>query len=213
MGAPLSTRERILAVAHSLFQQYGFGRVGVDTIAATAGVTKRTLYHYFRSNDDLLAEVADIQSALCVSHLRKGEMPEDAGAFVEGLFREIAGPHAIAKWTGVGFTRIALELTHLPGHPGRAIARRHKAEMEAWLAEELRVRDMRDPSGVARDILLLLEGSLLLTVTHGDRAYIDRAVETARLLVDTRRRSAVDAPLASSSLASSGGERASLPRS
>ena len=96
MGAPLSTRERILAVAHSLFQQYGFGRVGVDTIAATAGVTKRTLYHYFRSKDDLLAEVADIQSALCVSHLRKGEMPEDAGAFVEGLFREIAGPHAIA---------------------------------------------------------------------------------------------------------------------
>ncbi len=210
--APLPTRERILAVAHGLFQQYGFGRVGVDAIAATAGVTKRTLYHHFRSKDDLLAEVAGLQSSLGASHLRKKARPADAGAFVEGLFDEIGNSHAISKWTGVGFTRIALELTHLPGHPGRAIARRHKADMEAWLSEELQVRDILDPAGVARDILLLLEGCLLLTITHGDRAYVDRAADTARLLVETRRRS-VQAGLAPPSLVASGGERTSFPQS
>ena len=193
-GTPQSTRERILVAAHELFQQHGFGRVGVDTIAETASVTKRTLYHYFRSKDDLLAEVAGIQSSLSAGYLRKRTTPADAAVFVDELFDEIGDPHAIGKWAGVGFTRIALELTHLPGHPGRAVARRHKAEMEAWLSEELRARDISDPPGVARDIILLLEGALLLTITHSDRTYIERAGATARLLVDTRRRSA-DAPL------------------
>lgn len=199
---PRTTRERILVAAHDLFQQHGFGRVSVDSIAETAGVTKRTLYHYFRSKDDLLAEIAGMQSARSASHLRKAIPPSaDAGAFVDELFGEIAGSNSIERWTGVGFTRIALELTHLPGHPARTIARRHKVEMEAWLSEELRARDIRDPSGVARDLMVLLEGCLLLIITHGDRTYADRAAGTARLLVEASRRTLTNAASAPSSLA------------
>lgn len=199
--APRSTRERIMLAAHALFQQHGFGRVSVDAIAGTASVTKRTLYHYFRSKDDLLAEIAGLQSALSASHLRKTTAPGDAGSFVDELFGEIASSGTIEKWTGVGFTRIALELTHLPGHPARTIARRHKVEMEAWLSDELRARHVSEPAGVARDIMLLLEGCLLLVVTHGDRTYADRAAATARLLVEARRLSPAGVSSTPSSLA------------
>lgn len=46
---------RILEVASELFYFRGIHAVGVDTIAAESGVTKRTLYDRFGSKDTLVA--------------------------------------------------------------------------------------------------------------------------------------------------------------
>ena len=183
--AILPTRERILQSAYALFRYRGYARVSVDVIAEEAGVTKRTFYYHFRSKDDLLADVVGIQSDLATAHLRSGHelMPADAAAFIDELFKELSQPSGIAEWTAIGFTKIALELAHLPGHPARAIARRHKVEMEGWLAGELRARSVQDPADAASEIMLLLEGCLSLILIHGDTAYADRAARAAKALV------------------------------
>jgi AcrR family transcriptional regulator len=49
------TREHVLAVAHDLFYWHGIRAVGVDRIAAEAGVAPTTLYRLFASKDDLIA--------------------------------------------------------------------------------------------------------------------------------------------------------------
>lgn len=46
--------QRILDTASALFYARGINAVGVDTIAAESGVTKRTLYDRFGSKDQLL---------------------------------------------------------------------------------------------------------------------------------------------------------------
>ncbi|MDQ4084268.1 MAG: TetR/AcrR family transcriptional regulator, partial [Actinomycetota bacterium] len=46
--------QRILDVASELFYWRGIHAVGVDTIAAESGVTKRTLYDRFGSKDGLV---------------------------------------------------------------------------------------------------------------------------------------------------------------
>jgi DNA gyrase/topoisomerase IV subunit B len=79
-----------------------------------------------------------------------------------------------------------VELADLPGHPARAIARRAKAKTESWLAGRLadaRVANARDR---AREIMLLTEGSMALTLIHGGRNYIDAAAVVARQLVRKR---------------------------
>ena len=43
-----ATRQLIIEAADSLFYGEGFKSVGVEAIAEKAGVTKRTLYYYFR---------------------------------------------------------------------------------------------------------------------------------------------------------------------
>jgi TetR/AcrR family transcriptional regulator of autoinduction and epiphytic fitness len=54
-------RAAILAAAASEFQQYGFGGTSMDRIAATADVSKRTVYNHFASKDELfLAIVAEL---------------------------------------------------------------------------------------------------------------------------------------------------------
>src|SRR5260221_10847292 len=50
-----SPAERILAAADKLFYQQGIRAVGVDAIVAEAGVSKRTLYNYYATKDDLIA--------------------------------------------------------------------------------------------------------------------------------------------------------------
>jgi AcrR family transcriptional regulator len=66
-----ATRHHILNCAYEQFYRKGFGRVGVDEIAAAAGVTKRTLYYHFESKDELLGEVLSLQHELALARIRK----------------------------------------------------------------------------------------------------------------------------------------------
>ena len=60
-------QERILEATDRLFYFQGIRAVGVDTIAAEAGVSKRTLYNYYPSKD-----------ALIIAYLSRRLRPADA---------------------------------------------------------------------------------------------------------------------------------------
>src|SRR6201999_2529673 len=48
-------KDRILETADKLFYLQGIRAIGVDTIAAEIGISKRTLYNHFPSKDALIA--------------------------------------------------------------------------------------------------------------------------------------------------------------
>ena len=48
------SKDKIVEAARNLFYRYGFKKVSMDEIANEAGVTKRTIYMYFKSKEDLL---------------------------------------------------------------------------------------------------------------------------------------------------------------
>lgn len=48
------SKDKIVEAARNLFYKYGFKKVSMDEIANEAGVTKRTIYMYFKSKEDLL---------------------------------------------------------------------------------------------------------------------------------------------------------------
>jgi AcrR family transcriptional regulator len=184
------TRQRIIDAAYESFWRSGFTRTSVDSIAARAGVTKRTLYAYFRSKDELLAAVLQRYSELATERLgRIGErMPADRDGIVESFFEQLARWASVTpRWSGSGFTRLVVELADLPGHPARAIARRAKVTTEAWLAEKLTGARVALPNDRAREIMLLLEGAMALMLIHGDRSYIDAAARAAKRLLRQRR--------------------------
>lgn len=53
----LEVRDRLLAAAAEHFAAEGLERANIDAIATGAGVAKGTVYNYFRSKNDLFAEV------------------------------------------------------------------------------------------------------------------------------------------------------------
>ena len=180
------TRLRILEAAYALFWRQGFIRVSMDEIAARAGITKRALYIHFRSKDDLIAAALAHCSELAIAKLRGFQRPPDRNELIDSFFGQLADWAAKPRWSGAGFTRAVVELADLRGHPARAIARRHKRAVEAWIADALASDRVRSPHERAREVMLLMEGAMALMLIHNDRAYAKAAADAAKALLRTR---------------------------
>jgi AcrR family transcriptional regulator len=175
--------------AYESFWRLGFRRSSVDSIAARAGLTKRTVYAYFRSKDDLLAAVLQRYDELAAQRLKHigDRLPDDRIGLIDSYFGQLGGwASTTPRWSGSGFTRLVVELADLPGHPARIIARRAKAKTESWLAERLANAKVKNARERSREIILLTEGAMALTLIHGGRHYIDAAASAARQLVGKR---------------------------
>jgi hypothetical protein len=98
---------------------------------------------------------------------------------VTALFTDLARWATRPRWSGAGFTRLVMELADLPGHPARAMARRHKTAIESWLTEELARRRVRNAALCARQLMLLLEGCQVLMLIQGDKRYAEAAASAA----------------------------------
>lgn len=179
------TRRRILDAAYTLFRRRGYSRVSMDEIAAATMVTKRTLYYHFESKDHLLSEVLEAQHHLALAAFRTfgDRLSGSPEAIIDGLFQQLAVWSDKPRWAGSGFTRLVIELADLPGHPARLIARRHKALLEAHLAEMFAQAGLARPRERAREIWLLSEGAISLILVHGDRSYAAAAAQAAKRLV------------------------------
>jgi AcrR family transcriptional regulator len=179
------TRQTILDAAYGLFRRRGFMRVSMDEIAASARVTKRTLYYHFTSKDLLLARVLEAQHALALAAFRTfGEnLAGSPESIIDQFFKDLAVWSDSPRWAGSGFTRLVIELADLRGHPARLIARRHKAMLEGHLADLLASVDVTSPRQRAREIWLLSEGAISLILIHGDRSYASAAAEAAKKLI------------------------------
>jgi hypothetical protein len=109
-----------------------------------------------------------------------------ARKLVDQLFDSVARWASSAgkrHWTGSGFTRMAMELADLPGHPARVATRRHKSAVQAELARRLAACGVRNAEDVAAQLQMLLEGAMILVLIHGDPRYATLAAAAARQLV------------------------------
>jgi TetR/AcrR family transcriptional regulator, cholesterol catabolism regulator len=53
------TKQRIQKAAHDLVMQYGIRSISMDDIAAHLGMSKKTIYQYFKDKDELIEAVVD----------------------------------------------------------------------------------------------------------------------------------------------------------
>jgi len=180
------TRDRILTAASSLFYRDGVRSVSVDAVADKAGVTKRTLYYHFRGKDELLAAylAARDQPNLALFRQWYEETEGNIAAKVRGIFRRLAVSARHPKWRGCGFLRTSAELANMPGHPAIKIGAAHKKKFERWLHTILEAEDVASPALLARQIVLLLDGSFAVVLLHRDAAYMEDAGDAAFVLVE-----------------------------
>ena len=180
-----STKDRILQSAYSLFYREGFARVSVDAIAARAKVTKRTVYYHFQSKDEIIAAALDKQHEHLARQYRTWLGPETANPaeMVDRLFCELKKWADGEGWLGSGYSRIAAELADMPGHPARQAARSHKGNIENGLSDRLASTGLANTSEIAQQVMILIEGSMNLSLIHGDTGYMEIARNAAAFLL------------------------------
>ena len=73
----MEAKERILVKANELFTRYGIRSVSMDDIAAQLGMSKKTLYQYYRDKDELVNAFFDViltsNKSQCLECTQKGE--------------------------------------------------------------------------------------------------------------------------------------------
>jgi AcrR family transcriptional regulator len=190
-----TTSERIVAAASKLFYGEGIRRVSMDAVAEKAGVTKRTLYYHFKSKDDLVAAYLHgrDQPNLVLFERWFTDTKGGLAQKIRGMFFKLAESARHPKWKGCGFLRTTAELANMPGHPAMKVGAAHKKKFETWIRQIFDEAGIKDASRLARQVMLLMDGSFAVTLLHRDPSYMETAGEAAYSLVKTALASSIRA--------------------
>jgi AcrR family transcriptional regulator len=161
------------------------GNVNLDKISQLAGLTKKSIYYHFPSKDHLLTAAVDHLRPTYLEQYRvwaerageNAQMHDRVLMILKGLSQAAEDPH----WKGCCFVRVAAELGSLPGHPARKMVARAIREMETWFELELAAEGCNNPLGIARLLVILLNGVVVTLLVHRNGPYSSEAIE----LLDT----------------------------
>ena len=154
----------MLDAASDLFYERGIHAIGVDTIAAAAGVTKKTLYDRFGSKEALVVSYLQHRDARWRDHVAAhlARVPEPGPARVLAIF------DAALAWVPDNSTKgcSAINARAEIDGPGDAPlvlaeARREKERLLAVFAEICDEAGIRDPERLAATLMLLYEGAIV----------------------------------------------------
>jgi AcrR family transcriptional regulator len=169
-------QERILETTDRLFYRQGLRAVGVDTIAAEVGISKRTLYNHFPSKD-----------ALIVAYLSRRFRPTRASdktpaEQILGDFDRLERAFARDGFRGCPFVNAVAELSE-PTHAANKIAIAFKEQRRMWFRELLTRLEIADPDRLATQLMLLVDGAIAAALVRGDPKMARAAREAARVLL------------------------------
>jgi AcrR family transcriptional regulator len=141
--------------------------------------------YHFKSKDDLVAAYLAARDQPNLALFKRwfteadGKLPDK----VEAIFRHLARSARHPKWKGCGFLRTTAELANMPGHPAIKIGAAHKKKFEDWLRATFEAEGIDDALPLARQILLLLDGSFAVVLLHRDPSYMETAGRAASSLI------------------------------
>jgi len=168
--------ERILETADRLFYLRGIRAVGVDTIAAEIGISKRTLYNHFPSKDELIA-------AYLARRFRQPPSSDKPPAEqILGTFDSLERRFASKDFRGCPFVNAVAEL----GAEDRAvkkIAIAFKESRRLWFRDLLMRLEVADPDHLATQLTLLVDGAIAQDMVRDDPSMARAAKEAARVLL------------------------------
>ena len=175
-AAKEAMQERILETAGRLFYGQGIRAVGVDTIAAEIGISKRTLYNYFPSKDQLV--VAYLSRHCIPPKTSDRPLLEQILYMFDWLERWFASD----TFRGCRFVNAIAELGDA-AHPGTKIAVAFKEQRRLWLRDALTRLNAADPDALATQIAILAEGAIIAALVRGDPSMAAAAKAAARVLL------------------------------
>jgi AcrR family transcriptional regulator len=175
-AAKLDMKERILQIADRLFYLQGIRAIGVDTIAAEIGISKRTLYNHFPSKDALI-------SAYLMRRFVKAR-PSDKSPVEQilGTFDSLERRFSARDFRGCPFVNAVAEL----GPQDKAvkkIAVAFKESRRLWFRDLLNQLGVADAEGLATQLTLLVDGAIAQDLVRDDPAMARMAKQAARVLL------------------------------
>jgi AcrR family transcriptional regulator len=172
----IAMKDRILETADRLFYLQGIRAIGVDTIAAEIGISKRTLYNHFPSKDALISAYLERRFV----QPRPSDKPpaEQILATFDSLERRFASK----DFRGCPFVNAVAELG-TEDQSVRKVAIAFKESRRLWFRDRLVELGVADAEALATQLTLLVDGSIAQDLVRNDPAMARAAKEAAWVLL------------------------------
>jgi AcrR family transcriptional regulator len=172
----IAMKDRILETADRLFYLQGIRAVGVDTIAAEIGISKRTLYNHFPSKDALIS--AYLERRFVQPRPSNKPPAEQILATFDSLERRFAS----RDFRGCPFVNAVAELG-TEDQSVRKVAVAFKESRRLWFRNLLVQLGVADAEALATQLALLVDGSIAQDLVRNDPAMARAAKEAAIVLL------------------------------
>ncbi len=175
-------QERLLATADRLFYRQGIRAISVDDVADEARVSKRTLYNYYPSKDAL---VVAYLSRRAIPLEITDDPPEDQLLDVFDRLREAISRRS---FRGCPFVNAVTEVGDSVREATK-LAVAFKDARREWFRRLLARLNVRDPSALAIQLAMILDGAIATALVRGEPGAADAAKDAAIILLANSRHS------------------------
>ncbi|BAN48394.1 TetR/AcrR family transcriptional regulator [Metapseudomonas resinovorans] len=176
-------REKLLETTEDLIYRNGIQATGMDFLVKESGVSRKTIYKYFGTKDELVAEVLRRRDERWMNwfmtSVERAETPE---ARLLEIFSVLKGWFLAEGFRGCAFINTAGE-TGDPQDPVRLVAKEHKEKLLEFVRTICQEYGAPDPDALARRFLVLIDGAITVAHVLGDSSSADDALEVARTLL------------------------------
>ena len=178
-------RDQLIDTALRLFARHGYRATGIDTILAEAGIAKMTLYHHFKSKDELIVAAlrrrdAEWREWFIGRVTKRAATPRDRLFAVFDVMEEW---FRNKDYHGCSFGQAATEFRD-PKHSVHKMASEHKQQMLAYFRDLAAAAGAKDPELLAQQISLLVEGAVIHMEVFREPQVARIADAAAQKLVD-----------------------------
>jgi AcrR family transcriptional regulator len=179
-------RDEIVRRAYAVFYRDGFHAAGVDSLLEGSGISKRTLYKYFKSKEDLIEATIHFYHRNMLQTISDFVESGDARKPVSRILRLFewldgvlksghrAGCFAINAKLEYSNREAAIELS----------CENYFAKLEELLANLCRRAGCREPKKLARQLALIFQGAVVNGQATRDAASAQAAKAAAKVLID-----------------------------
>jgi AcrR family transcriptional regulator len=172
------TRAKILETIDRLFYRQGIRAVGVDTLVAELGISKKTLYRYFRSKSEMIE--AYLRGRFRPFPEESTRPPaEQILANFAWLERSLSSKK---EYRGCAYLNALAELGD-DERESRDLAAQFKESRRLWFRDLLSKLDVDDPDTLATQLSLLVDGAYSAMLTRRDPSSTRAAIAAARVLL------------------------------
>lgn len=193
MEAPPDTKTRLLEATYSLMVSKGYPATSIDEICERAGVSKGSVYHFFKSKEQLTLAMLEYHMSGAKNEIEHGldlegcDGPERAVRYVKHVEER-----AEDVWRdGCLIGSMALELAETNPEIRQRVSAIFRGMTDDFeklftpLCQAHTGPDTPPPRELAEQFLMVIEGGVVLSKAHQDKRKVPQALRCFRRYLDS----------------------------
>lgn len=180
-----SKRDELVQNALASFYKGGFHAIGMDRLAKETGVSKTAIYKHFRTKEDLILATLRLRDEQFRNWLRRRieVLASDPLGQLFAIFDALEEWFEEPGYRSCMFIKASSEYQD-SSHPIHATAAEHKRLLSIYFAEIAKQAGAVEFENLARQLLIIKEGAIVLAHLHDHKLVATDARALAKTAID-----------------------------